>query len=74
VIWVPGHEGIAGSQTADLLARTESEHPFIEPEPACGISVGVAKKSVRDWTHRNLKKHLDSDRQKGLHKDPLPEE
>lgn len=25
----------------------------IEPEPACGISIGVAKKVVRDWTNRN---------------------
>jgi hypothetical protein len=25
------------------------------PEPAYGISVGVAKKAVRDWTNRNHK-------------------
>jgi hypothetical protein len=35
--------------------RTESEHPFIGPELACGISIGVAKKAVRDWTNRNYK-------------------
>jgi uncharacterized protein (DUF2252 family) len=29
-------------------------------EPACGISVGVAKKAVRDWTNRNHKKYLES--------------
>jgi hypothetical protein len=29
----------------------------IGPEPACGISIGVAKKEVRDWTNRNNKKH-----------------
>jgi hypothetical protein len=28
---------------------------FIEPEEACDISVGVAKKAVRDWTNRNHK-------------------
>jgi hypothetical protein len=38
---------------ADQLARTESEHPFTGPEPACGISNGVAKKAVRDWMNRN---------------------
>jgi hypothetical protein len=33
--------------------KTGSDHPFIGPEPACGISIGVAKKAVRDWTNRN---------------------
>jgi hypothetical protein len=37
-----------------------SEHPFIGPEPACGTSVGVAKKAVRDWTKRNHKKYWES--------------
>jgi hypothetical protein len=44
---MPGHEGIVGNETTDQLERTESEHLFIGPEPACGISVGVAKKAVR---------------------------
>jgi hypothetical protein len=54
---VPGHEDIVGNETADQLARTESEHPFIGPEPACGISVGIAKKAVKDWAKRNHRKH-----------------
>jgi ribonuclease HI len=45
LIWVPGHENIAGNETADQLSKTGSENPFIGPEPACGISIGVAKKS-----------------------------
>jgi hypothetical protein len=45
---------------ADQLARTGSEHPFIGPEPACGISTGVAKKAVMDRTNRNHKKHWES--------------
>jgi hypothetical protein len=34
--------------------------PFTGPEPACGISVGVDKKAVRDWTNRNHKKYWES--------------
>jgi hypothetical protein len=48
------------NETADPLAKTGSENPFIGPEPACGISVGVAKKAVRDWTNRNHKKYWES--------------
>jgi hypothetical protein len=47
LIWVPGHEDMACNKP-DLLARLASEHLFIGPEPALGISMGVAKKAVRD--------------------------
>jgi hypothetical protein len=57
---VPDHEGIGGNETADQLARTGSENPYIGPEPACGISIGAAKKAVRDWTDRNHKKYWES--------------
>jgi hypothetical protein len=56
---VPGHEGIGGNETADLLARTGSEHPFTGPEPTCGNSIGVAKRVVRDWMNRNYKKQWE---------------
>jgi hypothetical protein len=39
LVWVPGHKNIVGHETADQLARTGSEHPFIGPEPACGIQL-----------------------------------
>jgi ribonuclease HI len=57
---MPGHEGIDGNKTVDQLARTGSENPFIGPEPAYGISIGVAKKAVRDWTNRNHKNHWEA--------------
>jgi hypothetical protein len=57
---VPGHEGIGGNKMADQLARTGSEYPFTGPEPACGTSVGVAKKAARDWMNGNHKKTLKS--------------
>jgi ribonuclease HI len=49
---VPGHEGIAGNELADQLARTGSEYPFMGPEPACSISFGAAEKAVRNWLNR----------------------
>jgi hypothetical protein len=57
---VSGHEGIVGNGTADQLAKTGYQHQFTGPEPACGISIGVAKKAARDWTNRNHKKHWES--------------
>jgi hypothetical protein len=52
--------GIASNETADLLARTGSEHPFVGPEPAGGISIGVTKRAVRDWANRNHIKQWES--------------
>jgi hypothetical protein len=40
------------------LKSLGSENPFIGPEPACGISVGVAKKPVRDRKITDHKKIL----------------
>jgi hypothetical protein len=52
---VAAHEDIVGNQTTDQMARTGSEYPFIRPEPVCGISTGVAKRAVRDWTNSSHK-------------------
>jgi hypothetical protein len=57
LIWVLVHRGIGGKELPDQLERMGSEYPFMGPELACGISVGIAKKVVRDWTNRDHKKH-----------------
>jgi hypothetical protein len=41
------------------VAKLGFEQPFIGPEPACGISMGVAKKVVKDWTNRGHRGHWD---------------
>jgi hypothetical protein len=46
-----------GDKMAGQLAKLESERTFTGPEPPCGISMGVAKKEVRDWTNRGHRKH-----------------
>jgi ribonuclease HI len=60
LIWAPGHEGIAGNEIADQLARTGSEHPFTGPEPACSISYGAAGKAVSNWLNRKHTKQWES--------------
>jgi hypothetical protein len=52
---VLGHDDIVGNETADQQAKLGSECPFIRPETACGIAVGVAKKSARSWTKKTIK-------------------
>jgi hypothetical protein len=46
------------SATEWPILPAPGEHPFTGPEPACGISIGVAKKAVRDWMKGNHKKIL----------------
>jgi hypothetical protein len=42
------------------LIRRSEHQPFTGPEPACGISIGVAEKAARDWTNSNHKKYWES--------------
>jgi ribonuclease HI len=56
LIWEPGHLEIDGNDMADQLAKLASESPFIGSEPVCGVSVGVAKKAVRDRIIRDHRK------------------
>jgi ribonuclease HI len=53
LIWVQGPKSTEVNETADQLAKLGYECPFIGPEPACNISVRVAKTAVRDWTETN---------------------
>jgi ribonuclease HI len=72
LIWVPGHEGIVGNETADQRTSTGSENLLTGPEPACSISIGVAKKAVKDWANRNHKKCWESTTGLKQAKGPIP--
>jgi len=55
LIWVPGHMGIDGNDTADQLAREDFLRPLIGPKAACGIiSAAVARGVIRSCTYRKL--------------------
>jgi ribonuclease HI len=43
LVWVPGHMGIDGNETADQSARQGSSHSLIGPQCALGISAKVAR-------------------------------
>ena len=54
LVWCPGHTNILGNEEADRLAKIGSETPFFGPEPAVGISYGIAKRCLNDLlTHEH---------------------
>lgn len=52
LIWVPGHTGIDGNETANQLARQRSSHPLIGPEPTLGTSAKAAMEVIRGWMNK----------------------
>jgi ribonuclease HI len=60
LLWVLGHKGIQGNDIANQLASKGSQHLFIGPEPACGISGRVAERAIRDWVCREHQKYWQS--------------
>jgi hypothetical protein len=44
--------GVDGNETSDQLARHDSSHPLIGPEPALGVPAEVARVVIRGWKSR----------------------
>ncbi|CAH1969569.1 unnamed protein product [Acanthoscelides obtectus] len=52
LIWVPGHAGIRGNETADTLAKTGSASKLVGPEPALGVTAHKARRKMETWVAR----------------------
>jgi len=45
--------GVLGSEIADSWANSDSETPFVGPEPACGIPGRAVRGTSREWSSRS---------------------
>ena len=52
LLWVPGHFGVTGNESADRLAKQATCEEFIGPEPRIGITMMAVRTEVRAWADR----------------------
>ncbi|XP_072161372.1 retrovirus-related Pol polyprotein from type-1 retrotransposable element R1 [Bemisia tabaci] len=56
LVWVRGHTGVRGNETADRLAKEASEENYIGPEPVFGLTKKGFRTTVRDWVMEEANK------------------
>lgn len=49
LLWVPGHQGLEGNETADTLDRNGAYRFFCGPAPFCGILMTSVKTAIIVW-------------------------
>lgn len=60
LVWVPGHENIAGNEKADELARLASDSKLLGPEPAMAVSYSTFQRIITNWKSHRFKSHWNS--------------
>jgi len=60
LVRVPVYMGIDGNEITDQLARQDSSHLLIGPEPALGVTAKVARVVIRGWKSRKHEEYQQS--------------
>jgi hypothetical protein len=47
--WIPGHTGVRGNETADMLMRNGSVSGYVGPESALGVSQQDLRSTINHW-------------------------
>lgn len=56
IIWVPGHNGVEGNETADELAREGANCTFTGSEPCIGCAPDLPKREIKSWSITNARR------------------
>lgn len=54
LVWVPGHSGVLGNETIDILANKLAKSAFIGPEPGIAVSPSTLKSHINQWNIVNI--------------------